>query len=218
MTVSATGANNYNMYALYNELYGGNANASGTGSPTAATAKTATYGGNSSGLLNPQGRQELEKALAGMREAGYATITFEEIEKYRKGLETDFAETIKMDLAELGVDPEIEFRLVVDSYGKVQVVTDHADKVVIEKYLADNPDKVEEFKHIQALSNLKRSTQKALTQQPEFARNLKLSLQAEAIQAFFATTDNDGADYFSQIANFGSDGTTSYLLGLNQSV
>lgn len=217
MAIRATGSSYYDSYSLYNDLYGKNANAANTGTAKNPTSSAAAYGGTS-GLLTPQGRQELQKALAGMRKEGYTTTTFEEVEKYRKDLETKFSATVKEDLAKLGVDPDIEFRLVVDSYGAVQVVTDHEDKAVIEKYLADNPDKVEEFKHIQALSNLKRSTQKAVAQDPEFSKNLKISLQAEAIQAFFAATDNNGMDYFSQIANFSSNGMTSYFLGLNQSV
>ncbi len=52
----------------------------------------------------------------------------------------------------------------------------------------------------------------------EFTKNFKLRLQAEAVQAFFAATDNNGADYFSQIAAFGSSSATSYLLGLNQKI
>lgn len=217
MAIRATGSNYFDAYSLYKDVYKNNKESGSLGVSSGTSSETSAYGGMS-GILTPQGRAELKNALDGMKAEGYAKFTFEEIEKYRKEAENTFTATIKKDLAELGVDPDIEFRLVVDSYGSVRVISDHPDKAVIEKYLNDNPEMVKDFKHIQALSNLRRSTQKATAQNPEFAKNLKLSLQAEAIQAFFAATDNNGQDYFSQIANFGADGATSYLLGLNQSV
>ncbi len=118
----------------------------------------------------------------------------------------------------MGVDPDIEFRLVLDANGNLTVVSEHPDKAVVEQYFKDNPEMVDVFKHIQALSNLKKAQTRSPMEAAEFTRNLKLNLQAEAVQAFFAATDNDGSDYFSQIANFGSNTATSYLLGLNTKV
>lgn len=216
MAISATSTSGYNIYSLYNELYGTNSNASNTATSagTTAASNTSAYSGLSSSLFSTQGREQLQKIINDMREAGYSAITFNDIDAYRKELEAKFTESVKADLAELGVDPEIEFTLVVDAYGAVQVLSDHADKAVVEQYLKANPEKVEEFKEIQAMANLKRSAQKTADDPKTF----KLSLQAEAIQAFFDATDSNNADYFSQIANFGSNGAASYFLGLNQSV
>lgn len=216
MAINATSASGYNVYSLYNELYGKNSNAAGTNTSagTTAASNSSNYSALSSSLFTSQGREQLQKVLSDMREAGYTSINFDDIEKYRKEMEAKFTEDIKADLAKLGVDPDIEFTLVVDANGAVQVVSDHEDKAIIEKYLKDNPEKVEDFKEIQAMANMKRSAQK-VTSDP---KTFKLSLQAEAIQAFFNATENSNADYFSQIANFGTNGTTSYFLGLNQSV
>lgn len=217
MTIRATSGSyaGINAYNYYSELQ---KSADSTASSAASSLSGGASSAQASGLLTAEGRAELKKALDAMKADGYTNFTFSEIERYRQIKELEFTAEIKEDLKELGVDPEVQFTLVVDSMGKVSVVSDHADKAVIEKYLADNPDMVEEFKHIQALSNLKRTQQKAAAQDSEFTRDLKTTLQAEAVQAFFASMDNDGQDYFSQIANFSSDDTSSWFLGLNQKV
>lgn len=219
MTVRATSGNaNYmNALSMYNDLYTKNSTATDTTSKVtsnyASTASQAT-----GGLMTSQGRAELQKALDGMKQAGYTSFTFSDVEDYRKQLESQFSSAVKSDLTEMGLDPDIEFNLVLDANGDLSVISDHPDKAYIEQYFADNPEMVDVFKHIQALSNLKKAQQRAPEQAAEYTRNMKLSLQAEAVQAFFETTDNNGSDYFSQIAAFGSNGSTSYLLGLNQSV
>ena len=216
MSLSAINANHLSAYTMYQDLYAKNtqtsdATASIVGNYTASAATT-------SSILEPTGRGELAKALDAMKQAGYTRFTFNDVEEYRKNLEASFSDAVKSDLLEMGADPEIAFNLVLDGNGNLSVSSDHADKAIVEAYFEDNPEMVNVFKHIQALSNLKKSQSRVPDQAAELTRNLKLSLQAEAIQAFFATTDNDGNDYFSQIAAFGSSGTTSFLLGLNQSV
>ena len=222
MSIRATsnGLANINAYSMYNELFGKNTETAGTNAGSASSGNYAASSGSSaaSGLLTPEGRAELGRALANMRKEGFTSFTWDDIEKYRKALEADFTKAVKADLAEMGVDPDIQFTLVMDAYGQVSVVSNHPDKAYIEEYLKDNPEMVDTFKHIQALSNLKRSQQRAAVQGNNFAKDMKASLQAEAVQAFFATTDNGGMDYFSQIANFGSNDATSWLLGLNQKV
>ena len=205
-----------NAYGMYAGLFTNNAESAGVGhgdNSASGAAGTARL----SGLLTPEGRKELEKALENMRALGYDKMSFEAVETYRKDLEKNFTFAIKSDLAAMGVDPDIEFTLVMDAYGAIKVISSHPDKAIIELYLADNPEMIETFKHIQALSNLRRSQQKA-AQNNEFARNVKHSLRAEAIQAFFAATDNNGKDYFSQIATFGNNNAATWMLGLNLSV
>ncbi|SBW09760.1 conserved hypothetical protein [uncultured delta proteobacterium] len=219
MTVRATSTNaNYlNAYSMYQDLYAKNTKTSD--SNTAIAGNYTTSGTQAtSGLLTAQGRDELSKALDAMKKAGYTRFTFNDVEDYRKNLESEFSKTVKADLKEMGVDPDITFNLVLDANGNLKVISDHADKAAVEAYFEDNPEMVDVFKHIQALSNLKKAQSRAPDQAAEFTRNMKLSLQAEAVQAFFAATDNNGADYFSQIATFGSNDATSFLLGLNQSV
>lgn len=216
MSVSATSTQVFNPYSKYNswvEKYPGR---------TAKTGDAASsFGGATSGvsgMLTAEGRQELQKALEAMKKAGYTSFSFTEVEDYRKKMEAEFSSAVRSDLKEMGLDPDIQFQLVLDASGNLQVISDHEDKAAVEQYFKDNPEMVDVFKHIQALSNLKKSQQKASTQNSSFTRDLKRSLQAEAIEAFFAETDNNGQDYFSQIANFGSNDATSYFLGLKQKV
>ena len=217
MAIRATGGNYLDAYSMYSELYTKNSTGTDTTSKIAgnysSTANQAT-----SGLLTTQGREELSKALDAMKKAGFTSFTFADVEKYRQTLESQFSSAVRADLAEMGVDPDIEFNLVLDADGNLTVVSDHPDKAAVEQYFADNPEMVDVFKHIQALSNLRKAQSRSPEQAAEFSKNLKLSLQAEAVQAFFAATDNNGESYFSQIANFGSNDATSYFLGLNQKV
>ena len=207
------------VYSMYSELFGSTKReTSGTSSSGSGSVVSAATQPRVSGLLTPEGRAELGKALENMREAGFTSFTWGDIESYRKALEADFTKAIKSDLTEMGVDPEIQFTLVMDAYGQTRVVSDNPDRVAVEQYLGDNPEMVDAFKHIQALSNLKRSQQKASVQGNAFASDLKATLQAEAVQAFFETTDNGGMDYFSQIATITSNDTSSWFLGLKQTV
>ena len=214
MSINPTSTATLNAYSMYQDLFAKN---------TQTTDVSANIAGNytssvSSGIATPKGREELTKALDAMKQAGYTRFTFDDVENYRKSLEAGFSDAVKSDLLEMGVDPEIAFNLELDTSGNLRVISDHPDKEAVTIYFADNPEMVDVFKHIQALSNLKKSQNRAPNQAAELTRNLKLNLQAEAVQAFFATTDNNGADYFSQIAAFGANGSTSFLLGLNQSV
>lgn len=216
MSIESTSSYVFDPYSKYNtwvEKYPGRSANAGAGSLSSGAS-----GIGVSGLLTSDGRQELQKALTAMKKEGYTSFSFADIEDYRQKLEQDFASAVRSDLKEMGVDPEIEFQLVLDAYGNITVVSEHKDKAAVEQYLKDNPEMVDVFKHIQALSNLKKSQQGSVAQNAAFTRNLKRSLQAEAIQAFFETTDNNGQDYFSQIATFGSNAATSYLLGLNTKV
>ena len=216
MAINPTDSSGYNIYSLYNDLYGTNgntANASGRAAAAKTSSNASSY--SSGSLFTSEGRAELQKVVSAMQQAGYTSITFNDIEKYRKQLEADFTEGVRADLEKLGLDPKADFTLVVDAGGSVKVVTDKAeDTALIERYLKNNPDKVTEFKEIQAMSNLKRSVQKVADDPKAF----KLSLQAEAIQSFFNVLEGTETDYSSQIANFSSSGETSYYLGLNQSV
>lgn len=217
MSIRATNANYLDAYSMYQDLYTKNAKSTDN-STKIANNFNASGSQATSGLMTAQGRTELSKALDAMKKAGYTRFSFNDVEDYRKQLEAKFSETVKADLKEMGVDPDIEFNLTMDAKGSLSVISNHPDKAAVQAYFEDNPEMVDVFKHIQALSNLKKAQTRAPDQAAEYTRNLKLNLQAEAVQAFFATTDNNGMDYFNQIANFGSNGATSYLLGLNQSI
>lgn len=216
MSIRVTGSNYLDAYTMYSDLYSKNSTATDTTSKTTGNdTSAATQTGN---LLTTQGREELQKALDAMKQAGYTRFTFSDVEDYRKQLESQFSSAVKSDLTEMGLAPDTEFNLELDSGGNLRVVANSTDKNLIEEYFADNPEMVNVFKNIQSLSNLKKAQQRSPEQAAEYTRNAKLSLQAEAVTAFFTATEAGNSNYFSQIAAFGSDGATTYLLGLNQSV
>lgn len=218
MAIRATTAGYTNALSLYESL---SQKSGETATKTTASQSILSSSASNSGvssLLTSQGREEIMKALDAMKKEGYTSFTFSDIEDYRQKLEADFSAAVKSDLKEMGVGEDIEFTLVLDSSGNLQVISDSKDKAAVEAYFKDNPKMGDVFKHIQALSNLKKTQQKAASLGNPLARDLKVSLQAEALTAFFDATEGTGTDYFSQIANFGTNGTTSYLLGLNQTV
>ena len=222
MSIEPTSNAYVNAYSLYTQLLNANSASSGGSGISSAISgiridsNTQTF---SSGLMSTEGRKQLGQTFAAMKEEGYTDFTFEGIERYRVIKELEFSLKVKEELKELGVAEDIEFRLVADTGGNIQVITDHADKAIIEKYIADNPDVAEEIKHIQALSNLKRVSKNAQARNQEDMIRLKKSLQAEAVEAFFAMNDNDGKDWFSQIAAFdGSDDSAKFMMGLGLSV
>ncbi|CAK7009157.1 MAG: hypothetical protein DELT_00371 [Desulfovibrio sp.] len=222
MSILSSTSNYTNALSIYEALSQKSGSTSTTGNAASLLSDlTSTTSGTSSSvspLLTSTGREEITKALTAMKLEGYTSFTFSDIEDYRQKLEADFAAAVKSDLAEMGVDEDIEFTLVLDASGNIQVISDHEDKAAVEAYFADNPEMVEVFEHIQALSNLKKSQQKAASLGNSLAKDLKISLQGEALNAFFDATESSTSDYFSQIANFGSGDTTSYLLGLKTTV
>ena len=215
MAVNATGAVYNDPYGMYAQLLNKNTSENGA----VAAVKGISFGGNiqtyASGLLSTDGRAQLSKTIKAMKDQGYTNFSFEDIENYRNARELEFAQKVKADIRELGVDENIAFRLVADTYGTISVITDHPDKTIVELYIAANPDMAEEIQHIQSLANLRRVVQNTQVRNAEGAIQLKKSLQAEAVEAFFAMNDNNGQDWFSQIAAFdGSSESAQFMLGL----
>lgn len=221
MTIRATTAGYNNAMSIYEALSQKNKETENANNPMNLLSGLGTTGGalsSTSSLLSSQGREEIMKAINCMKKEGYTSFTFSDIEDYRKKLENDFSNAVRSDMREMGLDEDMQFTLVADASGNIRVISDHADKAALEMYFEDNPEMVDVFKHIQALSNIRKTQQTASALGNSLAKDLKISLQAEALTAFFDTMDETGSDYFSQIANFGSNGTTSYLLGLNRKV
>lgn len=219
MSILATHTNNIGAYSLY-EHYTKNTASNDAAAGAAAKQAlgcSAPSGAPSGGIFSTGGREALHNALAAMKEAGHTRFTFSDVEEYRQKLESEFSTTVKADLTKLGLPSDAQFSLVLDANGALQVLADGESKALISKYFSDNPEMAQKFKDIQALSNLRKAQQRSPALAAEHARNTVKSYQIEALQSFFAQTDNNGSDYFSQIAAFGSN-EASYYLGLNQTV
>ncbi len=212
-------SNGYSMNLL--SLMSGETDESGSSSQTTtkSSASSRASSAYSGGIMSSQGQKALSQALAAMKAAGYDSISFSDVEEYRQKQEELFSAEVRKDLLDLGVDKDIDFKLVANTDGTVSVVTKHADKEKIEKYLKDNPKMVERFQNLQALSNLKRAADNAPSDKVQFVKDVRKQLQMQAVEAFFAATENSGSSFASQIASFDSDGgQASYLTGLNYTV
>ena len=188
----------------------------GTSDPDAgeATGKQQTNSAYALAVGSSQANALLMKVFAEMKDLGVQRITFETLDTYRLGLEKSFSDTVRADLLQAGVDPDIDFKLATRRDGGIDVVTKSPDKAKIEKYLQDNPKIVEQFNTIQALSNLKKG---ASAKNSVFGAmtDIKTSLQATAVQAFFEVLEANGG-MASQIADFSSDEMdATYGLGMN---
>ena len=111
-------------------------------------------------------------------------VTFATLNEARLKMEEAFTDKVKADLIELGVDESIEFRLVTNRRGGVEVISTHADAGKVEKYFRDNPDMVKKFQEIQAMSNV----EEARKARGYDVKAIRDRLQAEAMVDWFAGT------------------------------
>lgn len=186
----------------------------------ASNAKRAqsAYG---AGITSSIGQAALKRALAEMG-ASNGKVTFDDIAKYQKELESTFSATTRVELAKLGVSPSTEFTLNISPEGKISVACDdQVAKEKIEKYLSDNPKVCEQFGYIQALANLDRAKQSPVGTAAgwQALKNTKMTLQAQAVEMFFGAAMDAGMNFSSTLASFGEDSeTASYYTGVDYTV
>lgn len=142
---------------------------------------------------------------------GNGKVTFAKVKEYKEKLEKEFSEKMKKDLLELGVDKDIEFRLVAQQNGGVAVVSDHKDKALIEKYLKANPDMAKKFTKIEMLGNLDR----ARAYQGVPMSQVSKEIQLDAVNTFFTAAAANGMGMASLMMDLGPGGYTSGMAGLN---
>lgn len=185
---------------------------SGSSSSSSSAASSSSTSSSSSNTVTGLSLDYLSQLSAVLREISpnaSGKLTFSMVEDYRKDLEEEFSSKVRADLTKLGVDEDVEFRVVTnDKTGGVSVITDSEDKAKIEKYFKDNPDMVKKFQKIQTLSNL----EKARKAEGYSAQDVKTRLQMEAMSAWWS---EDGAS--SQIMDF-TGGQATFLAGLSARV
>ncbi len=214
---SITGGYNANLVALYKQAVeenGGKAASGQTSGVRGGVAPTLS-GAN----FSSRTQKALSEAIAVIRTQTKERITFETVEAYRQSMEKQFSDNLRAALKEKGVDEKIEFKLVADANGDIQVVSNHKDKAMVEQYLKDNPKVVEQFQHIQALSNVQRTAENTVAfASGASVAQIKRQLQAQAVESYFTMMDGT-TSMASQIASFNSDGSqASFMAGLNYSV
>jgi len=135
---------------------------------------------------------DIAKYLAKIPKGDDGKLSFKDVDDYRAKLAKEWDDEVKKDLKKLGVDVSEKLPLSYDTKtGKITVTGKHKDKATIEKYLADNPDKVEGFKEIIQLGKLT-STANSNLSQSQMVQNI----QYKAMTWWFAD-NSDPKTWFS---------------------
>lgn len=157
----------------------------------------------------------VEASLEGVEPDANGKITFEQVRKHKEAMQEEFSEQVKADLKELGVAEDIEFRLVANpTSGGIEVVTDHEDKALIEKYFKANPEMAEKFNKIEMLGNLDRAKQ----YQGLPPGQMKKDFQMQAMDYFLGNAQNNGMSMASGMMDFSAAGSSFLMGGLNRMV
>lgn len=203
--------NNYNMN------FGKAGSGSGSSSASAKTDYASSY--------MPEGLekalQQALKEISALKEG--AAVKSADITEYRDLLENQFAEKVREDLKKLGItdmDFTISLDPTADDESAITIIAKNPqDQAIIEKYFASNPGMVEEFRKIQALSNLEKAMKQNSIDNGDFhqvAKNIKTNYQAMAMDIFLSE-DSDKWDFTSMMANFNGS-ATSFSSGINVKV
>ncbi len=171
--------------------------------PPKATSSSKKNAYSTGGLFSEHGQATLKRALQEMQGKAGGKVTFTKIAAHQKDLETEFTLSTRIALAEKGVDLDTPFTLTLDGEGKINVdCNDALAKETIEKYLKDNPKVIEQFSYIQSLANLDRARQSSAIQGWPQMKDMKATLQSEAIETFFNAALQSNMGYSPLMANF----------------
>lgn len=158
--------------------------------------------------------KQVESALEGVTADSNGRITFQQVAEHKKKLEAEFAEDVKKDLRALGVDENIEFRLVSDNNNGVSVVSDSKDSALIERYFKANPEMVERFNKIEMLGNFDRARQ----YQNKPITDMRKEIQMQAVDTFMGAAQGNGMSMASELMDFSAYGYSAGMYGVNLSV
>lgn len=123
--------------------------------------------------------------------------------------EGDLGKKLYNGMKDLGIDPNANFTIQVNSDGSVTIISDSPDLAKIQQFFDDNPELVKKYRQIEALSGLD-DARKAMQIAPS---DMRKRIQIESMAAWWAGS-NDASSYFGSY----SGGNLSLLTGLNLSV
>ena len=136
-------------------------------------------------------RDRIRTLLADVPRGEGNKVSFRNIAEYRDSLEKDWDALVSHDLAALGVDMSVKFRLMHDGVtGDVLADGDHPDKGKIDQYFASNPDMARDFGRIVQLGKLVDVAERKLTPQ-----EMGQTLDTEAM-AWWYQSNMDTASLF----------------------
>lgn len=123
--------------------------------------------------------------------------------------EGDLGKKLYSGMKDLGIDPNANFTIQVNSDGSVTIISDSPDLAKIQQFFDDNPELVKKYRQIEVLSGLD-DARKAMQIAPS---DMRKRIQIESMAAWWAGS-NDASSYFGSY----SGGNLSLLTGLNLSV
>ncbi len=137
-------------------------------------------------------RDRIQALLDDIPLKGNNKLSFQDVKEYRDSLERDWDARVAGDLAGLGVNMSIKFRLTHDpSSGQVVASADHPDKGKIDQYFVSNSEVADDFKDVLKLGKLVDAAERRLSPQ-EMETEL-----APAAMAWWFDSNTDTATLFS---------------------
>lgn len=211
MAVSGIGAYGVNAYGR--GAYGIDGEEAARKAAESAAQKSTAKNKAAAAYPSTQTLQDLTAIVgAAMDSMGIAkngNVTFGQITTYKEKLEKEYGDKLEKDLAALGVDKDIKFQLKLGKDGKMEVVSDHADRDKVQKYFDENPEMIKKYKGIQALADLE-SARKEMQVNPA---DLRKRIQVEAMATWWDQSGNSS----SSIGDF-SGGDMAFYKGINTTV
>ena len=89
-------------------------------------------------------------------------LSFADVVAHHEAVQSQWNGEVGDDLAELGVNTDVPFRIMYDPAGGVTVVGDHPDREMIDRYFVANPARVREFGEIFRYGRLASATEARL--------------------------------------------------------
>lgn len=176
-------------------------------------ANLGTYGS----IHSAEGIEAMKKAVSEIQADGNGRVTFKMIQQHCAELEQNFEKGMRAAAKLAGVPDDVEFKLVANSKGEVEVQCDDpTSKAILEEVLKEIPALEEEFKYIQALKNADKAQNSATASQHRLSlQATKAGLQQQAMDQFLTDIFSSGEiGYSSLMAEFGLE-DTNYFMGAN---
>ncbi|WP_316896495.1 hypothetical protein [Pseudodesulfovibrio indicus] len=149
-------------------------------------------------------RGYLRDLLAEAVPAGEDRLSFVDVENHHAALLASWNDEVKSQLAGLGVDTSVPFRLLHDPAGAATVTGSHPDSEMVNAYFAANPDRVAELGKTLQFGKLAATARNRLSNS-----DMDRPLTTEAMAWWYAT-NMDSSQLFSTTGTVVGAGNTPY--------
>lgn len=149
-------------------------------------------------------RGYLRDLLAEAVPPGEDRLSFTDVENHHADRLSAWNNEVKAELAGLGVDTSVPFRLLHDPTGTASVTEDHPDSAMINAYFAANPDRVAELGKTLQYGKLAATARNRLSNS-----DMDRPLTTEAM-AWWYSTNMDSSQLFTNTGTVVGAGDTPY--------